>query len=193
MSARCTPTSFARTFARAGIAAAAAVAVSLGAVSPAQADTGRIGSYTAASCGWYAYTESLLSLWDDKIVRVNLPSVSGTTDGQLVWAYVEFMQPTTEATIATYRMGWFYTYASPGQTSTSWTSYLYGTPNWTFVDDAPGESGYAAGDVGNASTSVRVSLYWMTGSTVTGTAAEWAQNAASPYHPEICNTGGTLA
>ena len=62
----------------------------------------------------------------------------------------------------------------------------------TFVEDAPGESGYVAGDVRNLSTSVFVSLYWMTGSTVTGTATEWAQNAGAAYHPEICNTGGTL-
>ncbi|MDT4917564.1 MAG: hypothetical protein QOH89_2264 [Pseudonocardiales bacterium] len=179
-------------FARCAVAGAAVVTMSLIGAAPAQADTGSTGTYTGASCGWYPHTSSMLSLWDDKIVRINLPGVSAVSDGQLVWAHVQFAQPAADGSMAAYRDGWFYTYASPGQLTASWTSYQEGTPNWTYVEDAPGESGYVAGDVSNLSTSVFVSLYWMTGSTVTGSATEWAQNAGSVYHPEICNTGGTL-
>ena len=202
MSARSNPVGFVRSFARVGIAAAAALAVSLAAAAPAEADTGQIGSYTGATCGWYPYTESLLSLWDDKIVRVNLPSVTGVTTDQRIWAHVDFQQAGADGTLTTYRSGWFSTFASPGQPTNSWTSYAggtsgatyfaAGTTGFTYLEDAPGESGYAAGDVANLSTSVEVTLYWMTGSTVTGTAAEYAQNPASSYRPDICNTGGTL-
>ena len=99
-------------FARCAVITAAVVAISAVGAQPAQADTGTTGSYTGASCGWYASTESMLSLWDDKIVRINLPSVSGVSDSQLVWAYVQFAQPSADGSMAAYRTGWFYT--SPG-------------------------------------------------------------------------------
>jgi hypothetical protein len=195
MSARSVQISHHRSFVRYAVAGVAVAAFALAGAQPAHADPvgdGIIGSHTAASCGWFPQTEGLLSLWDDKIVRVNLPSVSGVTADQLVWAHVRFLQPDSSGSRTDYRTGWFYTFASPGQMSTTWTSYQEGTPSWTYVQDAPGESGYAAGDTQNPVTSVYVTMYWMTGSTVTGSVSELATNAANAGYPYTCNGGGTL-
>ena len=196
MSARCAPVSFARHLLRAGVAGVAAVAVATASAQPASAEpvqSGTIGAYTNAACGWYPLTNSLGDLWDAKIVRVNLPSVSGVTEGQLVVARVLFDHPDADGNLITYRSATLYTYASPGQMTTSWTSTADYSDGITSVEDAPGESGYTAGDVQNVDTVVIVALYWATGGTFTGTVADLAQNAASPDYPVICNTGGTLA
>jgi len=101
-----------------------------------------------------------------------------------------------------YRSGWFYTYASPGQLTNTWTSLYGGTSGTTYVapgttltyvDDAPGDSGYASGDSQNPVTRTEVFLYWMTGSTATGEAIDVGQNAANAEYPTMCNGGGTIA
>jgi hypothetical protein len=187
--------SLSRAFARYTVAGTLAGGLALAAAQPALADpinSGQVGSYTDTTCGWYPQDTSLLDLWPYKIVRINLPSVSGVTAQQLIWAKVEFVQPDGTGEYNVYRSGWFYTYTSPGQLTTTWTSYATGESGLSFTDDAPGESGYASGDTQNPVTVAFVQLYWMTGSTATGTADEEGVNPASPEYPNLCNGGGTL-
>jgi hypothetical protein len=195
MSPKTTPNRSRSSFARVGVAGLTAVALSLAAAQPARAEpaySGQVGSYTTATCGWYPADETLFDLAPRKRVRATLPSVSGVFAGQLVWARVQFMQPDANAQLVTYRTGWFYTYASPGQLTTSWTSYSAGGSGYTFVEDEGAESGYASGDSQNPVTTVHVMLYWITGSDTTGMADEMAQNAASAQDIGMCNGGGTL-
>lgn len=184
-------------------AGAAALALPLAVCQPASAETltpgsplvmGTVGGYTAATCSWHTVTPSLTSPQDAKVVRVDLPSVSGVVDGQLVVAEVLFAHPDASGNLITYRQAEFYTFASPGQTSSSWT---YRDPDgtysggWTSAEDAPGESGYASGDADNQSTYAVVQLFWAGGGTFDGVVVQLAQNSGSVYHPEICNTGAT--
>jgi hypothetical protein len=182
-------------FARCAVATALAGGFALAAAQPAQADpvySGQVGSYTDTTCGWYPQDNSLLGLWPYKIVRITLPSVSGVSGGQLIWAKVQFLRQDEAGDFDEYRSGWFYTYASPGALTTTWTSYASGESGLTFADDAAGESGFAAGDTQNPATVAFVQLYWMTGSTATGSAGEVGVNAASPEYPNLCNGGGSL-
>jgi hypothetical protein len=184
-------------------AGAAAVVMPLAVSQPASAETltpgtpvvvGTVGSYTPATCSWHTVSQGLLAPEDAKVVSVDLPSVSGVVENQLVVAEVLFANPDPTGALMTYRKAEFYTFASPGQLTSSWT---YRDPDgtysggWTAAQDAPGESGYASGDADNAGTYAVVQLLWADGGTFNGAVVQLAQNAGSVYHPEICNTGAT--
>lgn len=186
---------YARLFARCALAGGTATSLLFVGCSPASAETvseGQVGTHTAVTCGWYPQDESLFDLAPRKRVRINLPAVSGVTDDQLIYAQVRFLQPDGEGGLAQYRSGWFYTYASPGQLTSTWTSYSSGATGLTYVEDEGAESGYASGDAQNPTTIGEVDMYWMDGWTTSGDVSEAAVNATNAQYPEICNGGGTL-
>jgi hypothetical protein len=118
-----------------------------------------------------------------KVSTVWLPSVTGIASTyQPVWLHVEFMHATT------YREYWFRTYARSGVWASSWTWKDGRT--YTMAEDVAPESGFATGDAGNLNTYVKVTAYWYSGSTLAGTAAEFATNPTSYVSgPNVCNTG----
>ena len=151
---------------------------------------GAVGSYTAPSCGWHAITTPVAGPQTEKVVRVDLPAVSGVTDDQLVAARVKFMRDDA-GTMVTYRTDILYTYASPGELTSTWTDTGSYDSGLTWVEDAPGESGYVGGDVQNVDTEVVVELWWASGGSFDGAVVQLANNpAGNPYYPSVCNAGG---
>jgi hypothetical protein len=162
-------------------------------VAPAAAATTR-GSYTAATCGWLRQDAGLLAIADNKISQIDLPRVTATSGSrQLVWMYVEFMHPVSSTTAATYRAGWFYTYAVAGRWTTSWTSYMYGTSGWTLVRDEAPQSGYTGAELTTNDTYIKYTIDWMTGSSVSRQVARFATNPRNVNNSYVCNGGGNFA
>lgn len=178
---------------QAGLTIAGALAL-LGAVAgPASADpsTGTIGQYTRPSCGYYAQYGGPGSFQDYKVVRAFLPAVTGSFDGQQVWADVEFQHEDAAGGWATYQSNWYSTTSAEGSMTGTWTSYDDGK-RYDAQDDAPGASGYMFGDAFNAQTVVRVTLFWMNGSSIAGTVQSYAVGS-DPTYPNSCNTGANFA
>jgi hypothetical protein len=166
--------------------------IGVSAAAPASA-AGTTGQYTTSTCGWYLQAGAPNSFVDYKVSMGNLPWVSGTTTSyQRVWTLVRFWHPNSTGW-SVYRSGWYYTYARAGYWTKTWTAYANGQTNQVTAQDLAPESGYTGAELHSQDTRFSVDISWMTGSSVTGTAAEWATAPNNANNLLVCNGGGNIA
>ena len=189
------PTRFGRRAGRAlaviAITAMASGVLGMSAAAPADA-AGTTGQSTSSICGWYLQPGPPNSFVDHKISMGTLPWVTGTTTSyQKVWTLVRFWHPSSTGW-SVYRSGWFYTNARAGYWTRTWTAYANGQTNQTTAQDLAPESGYTGGEFTSLDTRFSVDISWMTGSTVTGTKAQWATAPNNANNMLVCNGGANV-
>jgi hypothetical protein len=178
-----------RALATVAVAVMACGIVGVSAAAPATA-AGAAGQYTTSNCGWYLQSGPLTSPFDYKVSLGTLPWVTGTTASyQKVWTLVRFWHPSSTGW-STYRSGWFYAYARAGYWTKTWTAYANGATNQTTAQDVAPESGYTGAELTSLDTRFSVEISWMTGNSVTGSAAQWAIAPNNANNRLVCNGGG---
>lgn len=169
--------------------------VALGSIAATAGAAGSLGPHLAPQCGYTMVDGG--GLFAEKYATAIWPQVAaynsrrGIVDRQYVYARFQWYEraPGSTSAVAAGNPEWRWTLASDAAYTRTW---------YTFNTNLPGQAvfrfaGYDATAVNPAAdVFLHVSLYWYTGSTVTGSIGYWATNPNNVNNSFVCNGGGWI-